>query len=141
MKDSVYHRLLRISALTLAIVLLFDSGILFPETHNLSLNTQHYLAKVIGVQASVEPTELNMLTAELTKREQDLVRREQALKEREISVSLDEDPADTHSDNYSTYIMSILLLILLILIVTNYILDYFRMLDARRLIQQNERVT
>ena len=88
MQDSSYHTLLRISALTLALVLLFDSGLLSPVSKQLSQNTQQYLANAVGVGASVEPTELNSLTLQLTQRNQELDAREAALSEREISVGL-----------------------------------------------------
>ena len=139
MKDTVYHSLLRIATATLAIMLIFDSGLLSPVTHELSLDTQRYLANVIGIQARVEPTELNTLTAELTKRDKELTQREQAVSEREIAVSVATEQTDS-SDSISTYIMSILLFILLVLIVTNYVLDYFRYIDKNRIASQNEKL-
>lgn len=124
MKDTSYHMVLRISALTLALVLLFDSGLLSPVTAQISQNTQDYVASAIGMQASVAPTELNELTAELTARERLLNQRESDLKAREIAVNLEDGSVGT---NYSTYIMSILLFILLVLILMNYAFDYVRM--------------
>jgi hypothetical protein len=73
---------------------------------------------VIGINASVAPTELNTLTAQLTQREQEL-------REREIAVQLKEE-SPSESTDMSTYILSILLFILLVLIVLNYALDYIR---------------
>ena len=52
------------------------------------MNTHSYLANAIGVGASVQPTELNQYTAQLTERETALDAREAALREREIAVEL-----------------------------------------------------
>ena len=125
---SMYHRLLRVSALTLAIALLFDSGIIAPVTKTLSQNTQLYVASVVQMTASVEPTDINTITTQLSARERELNAREAALNERALSVGLD---AAT-SGAPSTYIMSLILFILLVLIVLNYVLDYLRTQPARR---------
>jgi len=124
MKSTAYHSLLRISALTFAVVLLFDSGLLSPVTGQISQDTQQYLASAIGMQASVVPTELNQLTAELTSRERILAQRESALSEREIAVNLVEKREG--SVDYSSYILSIVLFVILVLIILNYALDYLR---------------
>lgn len=137
MVGPVYHSFLRIVALTFAVVLLFDSGLLNPATSELSNNTQLYLASAVGVRASVEPTELNTLTAQITSRERDLDAREAALTQREISVGLGGDLLSGKT-NYSTYILSVILFILVVLIVLNYALDFAR---ERRLVtrpQDNE---
>ena len=118
MEKSVYHVILRISSLTLALVLLFESGLLSPLTKDLSHQAGRHVASVIGINASVAPTELNTLTAQLTQREQEL-------REREIAVQLKEE-SSSESTDMSTYILSILLFILLVLIVLNYALDYIR---------------
>lgn len=119
MKDTTYHSLLRISALTLALLLLFDSGLLSPVTKQISQDTQLYIASAVGMQANVQPTELNQLTADLTQRERAL-----SQKERAIAVTLEEQKAP--SGEYSTYIMSAVLFIILVLILLNYALDYMR---------------
>lgn len=130
MKDAPYHRILRISALTLALLLLFDSGVLLPVTAQLSQDTQQYLATVIGVNAGVAPTELNQITAQLTQRQTDLDAREAVLQAREISVNLNGEGGTV---DYSSYILSVLLFVILVLIVLNYFLDYRR---ARRTLMQ-----
>ena len=132
MKNSTYHSLLRIASLTLAIVLVFDSGLLTPVTRQVSQDTQDYLASAIGMYASIQPTELNQLTADLTQREQVLTQRENDLAAREISVELDDSRGLPSA--YSTYIMSILLFIILLLIMLNYLLDYIR---ARKYMIEN----
>jgi len=116
MTGTVYHKLLRITALTLAFVLLFVSGVFTPITKELSRNAGSYVAAGIGMNASVLPTETNTLTAQLQERER-------ALKQREIDVSLRESGGNT---DMATYILSMLLFILLVLIILNYVLDFVR---------------
>ncbi len=120
MQHSLYHSLLRISVLVFTAVLVFDSGVLFNQSKILSNSTQQYLATVVGVKASVEPTEMNQLTAKITELEGEL-----AEKERLIAVSL-KDNSGTGMDK-STVILSILVGILLVLMFVNYALDFIRM--------------
>jgi hypothetical protein len=129
MKDSHYHRFLRVTAIVFAFVLIFDSGIVNESTARLADGTQAYLATAIGVGARVQPTELNQWTAELTSRERELEAREAALREREIDVTLNNGSV-TASD-YSTYILASILFILLLLILLNYTLDYLRMKEGQ----------
>ena len=75
MKDSLYRVLLRISALTLSLVLLFVSGVFSPITAELSRDTGRYVASAIGMTATVSPTELNTLSAQLDQRHQELSQR------------------------------------------------------------------
>ena len=127
MQGTMYHMLLRTSALTLALILLFDSGLLSPLTKRISQDTQQYVATAIGVGASVPPTEINTLTAEITKKNQELVQREEAVKEREIAVGIvDDEPVKQADSDISTYILSVLLFIIIVLIVLNYALDFAR---------------
>lgn len=117
MTQTLYHQLLRISALTLALVLLFVSGVLSPVTKELSKGAGDYLATAIGMNAAVLPTDVNTLSAQLSERDRELT-------QREIAVGLKENaPA---SSDLATYVMSILLFILLVLIVLNYVLDFMR---------------
>lgn len=129
MKDSNYHRFLRVTVIVFAFILLFDSGVVNESTARLADGTQVYLATAIGVGASVQPTELNQWTAELTSRERELEAREAALREREIDVSLNN--GSVTGSNYSTYILASILFILLLLILLNYTLDYLRMKEAQ----------
>ena len=121
---SWYHRGLRVSVLVVAMALVFDSGLLFPVTQQLSSQAGQYLANVISVGAGVIPTELNTVTAELTKQQRELDEREASLTERELAVGLRQS-ADGES-SLSTYILSILLFIILVLIILNYALDMAR---------------
>ena len=129
LEDSMYHRVIRTSALVCALVLLFESGIISQSTARLAQNTNQYLANAVGVGAGVEPTELNTLTAELTSQKKKLGDREAAIREREIEVGLasGEVPGQT-----TTYVLAGVLFLLLILIVLNYILDYLRSREPKR---------
>ncbi len=122
MEDSLYHILLRVSALTLAFVLLFQSGVLSPVTKELTDNAGSYVANAIGMYAAVEPNELNTITSELTKMRTDLEAREREIAEREIAVGLNSGA----SVDRSTFILAGVLFILLVLIVLNYVLDFIR---------------
>jgi hypothetical protein len=139
MRASTYHVLLRIGSLTLALVLAFDSGLLFSGTKELSQGTQAYMASVIGASASVERTDVNVLTAELSAHQRDLDAREAALTSREISIGLNTNEGNGNS-NLSTYLMSIVLFIIVVLMVLNYALDFAR--DRRiTYLRQNEQAT
>ena len=122
-QHSMYHKILRVSAVVLAVVLLFDGGFVAPMTKQLSENTSQYLAQSVGLFASVEQTELNTYTAQLTAKERELAAREAALVEREIA---NRDFATPEQPDYSIYILSAILFILTVLIVLNYALDWTR---------------
>lgn len=121
LQATYYHRILRVGAVVCAFVLLFESGLVFKSTARLSEQTHQYLANAVSMSAAVQPTELNSITAELTKQKQLLDAREAELREREIAVELNNAPTQN-----ATYILSSILFILLLLIITNYILDYLR---------------
>jgi hypothetical protein len=123
MQNSYYHRCLRVSAVVFALLLVFESGLVHESTATLSVGTHQYLANAIGMSASVEPTELNQLTAELTVQKRALEAREAALREREIAVNL---ANDSSSNQRTTYVLASILFILIVLILLNYILDYRR---------------
>ena len=122
MKDSMYHRVLRVSAVVCALVLIFESGLVSPATVVLSQNTHLYLANAVGMTTSIEPTELNSLTAELTAQKRLLDQRELEIKEREIEIGL--QPGE--SNDTAIYILASILFVLLVLIILNYVLDYLR---------------
>ena len=123
--DSLYHKSLRISALTLALLLLFVSGIVHDTTAELADLTTNQLANAIGVSVGVAPTELNMMTAELSAWQRDLAAREEIVAEREIAVGLRTEDGQMAND-WSTFILATILFILLLLIILNYALDYMR---------------
>ncbi|MCB9815647.1 hypothetical protein H6785_03675 [Candidatus Nomurabacteria bacterium] len=126
--NSTYHRILRISALVCAVVLLFESGLLSQTSAKMAHDTSVYLANAIGMSASVQPTELNTYTAALTQKERELDSREAALREREVAVNLS---TDSNSSDTVTYILASILFVLLVLILLNYTLDYIRAKEAR----------
>jgi hypothetical protein len=126
----MYHRILRISALVFACVLVFESGLISDTTSRLSTQTHSYLANAIGVGASVQPTELNRYTAQLTQRERELDAREEAIAQREIEVELAGGPGGQQNET-ATYLLASILFILLLLILLNYVLDYLRIKEAK----------
>lgn len=129
MEVGIYHKLLRVSAVVVTLVLLFDGGFFSPLTKQLSDNAIFYVANsVTGMSARVEENELNKITTELTEWESSLAEREAALESREISVR---DFNQTGTTDYSTYILSAILFILTTLIVLNYILDWMRIRKIR----------
>jgi hypothetical protein len=120
MTHSLYHKVIRTGLIVALLTLLFDGGFVFPITKHLSENTMTYLANSVGVFAQIEPNELNVITAELTKREQELNEREAALREIEAREFAKDRP------DYSLYVLSIITFILSVLIVCNYVLDWHR---------------
>ena len=130
LRFSAYHSSLRVSVLLVAVLLLFDSGVLSPITKQFSDHALHYTANVIGVGAAVAPNELNTWTAALTERERDLDRRE-----RELNVGLNNETG-LAGVQISTYILSALLFVLLVLIILNYSLDLARERQLRILTKQ-----
>lgn len=126
--DTTYHRVLRVMSVVCAVVLLFESGIISPITRQLSVETHQYLANAVGVGASVDPTELNSLTSELTKQKLALQAREQQITEREIEIGL---AAGASANQTSTYVLSGILFILLVLIILNSTLDYLRAREVK----------
>ena len=123
LRKSNYHRALRILVSVFFFFLVFESGIVNETTRKLSVETHSYLASVIGMSASVQPTELNQYTAELSAWERELEAREASIAEREIKVDLSKSPGNNDT---STYILASILFILLVLILLNYTLDYLR---------------
>lgn len=119
----MYHKLLRISAVVLAIALVFQSGMASNTTALMALQTQSYLANSVGVFVGVEPTEINTITAGLTAKELALDAREQALNQREIDVGINGGGA---TRDMTTFVMGLVLFIVVLLLVLNYSLDYLR---------------
>lgn len=124
--DSWYHKSLRVSAVVLAAVLAFESGLISPHTAGLADQTRWYVASVVGVQAGVEPNELNLITAALTERSHSLDEREAAIAQREIEVGITAGSSPSSGDS-GTYVLSVILFVLLALILLNYALDFARM--------------
>lgn len=132
MEHTTYHKVLRVSAVVFALLLVFESGLISESTTRLSQNAHMYVASAVGMSASVEPNEINQITAVLTQREKELDEREAALEEREIAVNLSTG-SETDSDK-AVYILSSILFILLVLILLNYTLDYLRAKEEREVV-------
>ncbi len=130
---STYHSLLRIATGVVAVVLVFQSGLVSDTTAKLADNTELYLANAVGISVGVAPTELNQVTAALTARERELEARELALAEREIAVGI--DGGGVAQRDTSTFILATILFILLVLIILNYALDYARSRERVRIQQ------
>ncbi|MFM2339468.1 MAG: hypothetical protein RLZZ360_104 [Candidatus Parcubacteria bacterium] len=128
--NSTYHSLLRIASAVVALMLVFEGGLLSPLTARLADNTELYLANAVGVSVGVAPTELNQMTAALTARDRELDARELAVAEREIEVGLNNNSPLPGMDS-GTFILTTILFILLVLIVLNYALDYVRARERR----------
>lgn len=130
MQVNRYHSFLRIAMVVTAFVLLFDGGFLFPVTKQLSGVTKTYMASVgAGMFASVPENEINSLSAQISAKQRELDAREAALSEREIAAR--DYGATDSSNNYSTYIISVILFILTVLLVLNYAMDWVRVRQLR----------
>ena len=122
----LYRSTLRVSVVVTAFILVFQSGMVDQRTAVVfSEATDSLYATVVGASASVRPTEVNQITAELTKQQQLLVSREEALAEREIELGLGQGSTQSSTET-TTYLLAAILLIQLILLVLNYVLDYLR---------------
>jgi cell shape-determining protein MreC len=125
-----YHSFLRIAMMVTAFALVFDSGILFPVTKQLSDVTISYVASVgASMNASVPENEINALSAQIAEKQRELDAREALLNEREIS-SRSFGASESNTD-YSTYIISVILFILTVLMVLNYAMDWVRVRQLR----------
>ncbi len=129
-RHSKYHKVLRVSLVVCTLMLLFESGVVHQSTRQLAINTHNYLGNSIGATASIDPTELNSLTAEITAQKLALQQRESAVREREIEIGL--TPGES-ANQKTTYVLAGVLFLLLILIVLNYTLDYLRLQELKRL--------
>jgi len=124
-----YQSFLRVSLLTTALILLFDSGLILPVTKQLSNETIDHLASAgSSVFAQVPPNEINQFSAQLSEQQRILDAREAALREREIAAR---GYGNTGTSDYSTYIISTILFILTVLLVLNYAMDWNRTQPSR----------
>jgi p-aminobenzoyl-glutamate transporter AbgT len=128
MEFTLYHKLLRISSVVLAVALVFQSGLFSSTTALMATQTQSYLANSVGVFVGVEPTELNTITAGLTEQKLALDARENELRQREIAVGIEQGGA---TKDMTTFIMGLVLFIVVLLLVLNYSLDYLRYRETK----------
>lgn len=130
----LYRSLLRVSAAVTAFVLVFQSGMLDDRTAVVFLEVSDSLnATVVGASASVKPTEVNQITAELTKQQQLLAAREETVQAREIELGLNKGASSGPAET-TTFLLAAILLIQLILLVLNYFLDYLRSKERQVLV-------
>ncbi len=124
-EHSLYHSLLRVSALTLTLTLLFVSGTIHPLTSRVTTQAERYLATTISATAGVAPTELNQITAALTEQQSELDEREATLRERELALGLQAADPERNwlTAELTTWLNSALLFIVLVLLLINYVLD------------------
>lgn len=120
LENTLYHSFLRVAVAVFALALVFDSGLLFSSTSNISNLVQQNVANVIGVSVGVAPNDVNVLTARITELETDL-----DAKERLIAVNLEGRETGGGLDT-STFVLSTAVFILLVLMILNYTLDYLR---------------
>jgi hypothetical protein len=122
----LYRSVLRVSAVVTAFIMVFQSGLIDERTAVVFTEASDSLyATVVGASASVRTTEINQITAELTKQQQLLSAREETIGEREIELGLAQGSTQS-SNQTTTYLLAAILLIQLILLVLNYVLDYLR---------------
>lgn len=122
----LYRSILRVFTVVTAFVLVFQSGLFDERTAIVfSQASDSLYASAVGASASVRPTEISLITAELTKQKQLLASREEVIAEREIELGLAQGSTQSETETV-TYLLAAILLIQLILLVLNYALDYLR---------------
>jgi hypothetical protein len=89
---------------------------------------------MVGMSASVAPTEYNTFTAEITKQQNLLAEREEQISEREIALGLNAGEATVNQT--TTYILASILFVQLLLIILNYGLDYLRSREQKQPLTQ-----
>ena len=125
----LYRSLLRVSVTVTACLLVFQTGLIDERTAALFTSTTDHLGAMVGMSASVRPTEINTFTAELTQQQQLLAQRELVIAEREIELGLTQ--GDSPASQTATYVLAAILFVQLLLVVLNYALDYLRIKEQR----------
>ncbi len=128
LESGAYHKTLRVSAVVLAAVLLFESGFFSPVTAQLSQRTEQYLASAVGITVGVPENGVNQLTTRIAELEAQVVDQSTQLRERDLNTGLGGSFAPGQT---TTYLLSGILFILLLLIVLNYVLDFYRTRQSR----------
>ena len=130
----LYRSLLRVSLVVTAIMLVFQAGLVDDRTAALFSQTTSQLSAMVGMSASVAPTEYNTFTAEITKQQNLLAEREEQISEREIALGL--NAGESTADQTTTYILASILFVQLLLIILNYGLDYLRAREQKQPLPQ-----
>lgn len=123
LEQSIYHKVLRVSCVVLAAVLVFESGLLANTTARLADETGMYLANAVGVYVGVPENGVNNLTTRIAELEQEVGRKDAQLRDRDLALGLG---GSAGSSSTSTFVLAGILFIMLVLIVLNYALDYVR---------------
>lgn len=128
LEHSPYHKTLRVMALVVMVVMLFQGGLVSKSTTELASITGEYLTAAVGVSVGVPQNELNTLTTRIAELETQVGYKDAQLRERELEIGL----SSRDNSSYSvTIILASIQFILLLLIVVNYTLDYFRAQKVR----------
>jgi len=112
--DSLYHKTLRISVTTCALLLLFVSGILSQTTAVLTNTSMQQLASVSGLAAADQTGSVE----------------EGALNQSSTLSTADRRATSQSQYDWLVFALATLLYSLLLLLVTNYALDYVRRQSA-----------
>lgn len=120
----LYRSVLRVSLVVMAVILVFQAGLVDDRTTVLFSETITQLSASVGMSVSVAPTEYNEITAELTKQQNLLAQREQQIAQREINLGL--NAGESTASQTTTYVLASILFVQLLLIILNYGLDYLR---------------
>ena len=130
----LYRSLLRVSLVVTAVMLVFQAGLVDDRTAALFSQTTSQLSAMVGMSASVAPTEYNTFTAEITKQQNLLAEREEQISDREIALGLNAGEATVNQT--TTYILASILFVQLLLIILNYGLDYLRSREQKQSLTQ-----
>lgn len=123
LEQSVYHKCLRVAAVVMICVLVFQSGVYSSTTTHLSSITGRYLTAAVGISVGVPENELNVLTKRIAELETQVGYKDAQLRERELALGLN---GGSENSVTTTLILAGIQLVLLVLIVFNYVLDYVR---------------
>jgi hypothetical protein len=123
LEHSAYHKILRVSSLVVATVLMFEGGLFSSATARLANQTELYLANAVGVYVGVPENGVNSLTTRIAELEQEVGRKDEQLRDRELALGLG---GGASTSSTSTFVLAGILFIMLVLIVLNYALDYVR---------------
>lgn len=122
MNVSVYHKVLRVSALTVALMLVFESGMCSPVSKQFADNTIIMLASA-STQVGIMNFSSNLnVAATLTARQNVIDTTNGNLSERSAPTRIS---VETES-GYPTYVLSTILFLLVLLILMNYLFDWRR---------------
>ncbi|MBY0310046.1 hypothetical protein K2Q16_02805 [Patescibacteria group bacterium] len=121
LEHSAYHKILRVSCVVMATVLIFESGLFTSATARLADQTGLYLANAVGVYVGVSENGVNTLTTRIAELEQEVGKKDAMLRDLDVGLLGSAGTSPT-----STFVLAGILFIMLVLIVLNYALDFVR---------------